>query len=536
MHDDRPPVLATTPADEAQTRWAVIIALGLLAALIVTLPFGHVRLPRSYLFAPIVQTAILVVDLVTAVLIYAQFSVVRSRGLLVLAGGCIFTAFIMVPHTAAFVRIFADPPPAGAELDLAVWLYLFWHAGLPFAVIGYVALNVRSDTWAVQSKHVPLAIAASIAASVLAVGALVWLVRARYLPTIMTDPVLARSAAPFIPPAILSATAIGLLWYYRRSVLDVWLLVMLWAWLVDTLLQTVAAERFSVGWYSGRVYGLISATTILIVLLVDATALNARLVVMAMARRRESANRAAIMEAMAASITHEIRQPLTTISLDSSTGVAALQKSPPDFEGARASLDRIGDNVERAGQIMNSVRAMFVKGGEERKDLDCNELLRGVLLLLQNELVARKIAVQLDLDPKLPLVPGNKTQLQQVMLNLLTNAADAMSTITGRPNTLSVSSTVEGRESVLLSVQDTGVGIDPEALEQIFEAFFTTKQTGMGMGLAISRWIVTSHGGQLWASRNRPCGTTFFLRLPIKAASEHSWREPALEGRATEIA
>jgi signal transduction histidine kinase len=122
------------------------------------------------------------------------------------------------------------------------------------------------------------------------------------------------------------------------------------------------------------------------------------------------------------------------------------------------------------------------------------------------------------------------------MLNLLTNAADAMDPNAGRPKTLSVSSTVEGTESILLSVRDTGVGIDPEALEQIFEAFFTTKQTGMGMGLAISRWIVTSHGGQLWASRNRPCGTTFFLRLPIQQASDRSWPEPALEGGAREIA
>jgi signal transduction histidine kinase len=519
---DQPPMLATTPASAGQMRWAAMVAFVLLAALILTLPYGNVRLPRSYLFAPIVQTAIFIVDLVTATLLYAQFSIVRSRGLLVLAGGCIFTAFIMVPYTVAILRLFAEPPPTGAELDLAAWLYLFWHVGLPLAVTGYVLLNTRSRAESIPHKRVPWAIAASVVSSIVAVCMLTWLASSGYLPTIMANPALARSALVFVPPAVTSAAAIALLWRYRRSVLDVWLLVMLWAWLVDILLQIVPVlvERFSVGYYSGRIYGLLSTTIILIVLLVDATALNARLVISSMARRRESDNRAAMMEAMAASITHEIRQPLTSISLNSSAGITGLRKAPPDVNGARASFDRIDEDVQQTGQIMNTVRGMFVKGSDERTMLECNDLVRGVLSSLENELEVRKIAVQLDLAPQLPLVPGNKTQLQQVISNLMINAADAMSMVTGRPKILRLSSTVEGTTSILISVRDAGVGIDPDTLEKIFDAFFTTKQTGMGMGLAICRWIATSHGGELWASRNHPYGSTFVLRLPIQEASD----------------
>jgi signal transduction histidine kinase len=524
MQEDQAPMLATTPASAMQARWAAIVASVLLAAFIVTLPFGTVRLPQSYLFVPIVQTGIFIVDLVTAALLYAQFSILRSRGLLVLAGGCIFTAFIMVPHTAAILRLFGDLRPTSAVRDLPAWLYLFWHVGLPLAVIGYVFLNTRPRAQPVPHERLRWAIAASATGSILAVCVLTWVTSSGYLPAIMAHPTLARSPWPFVVPAVVSAAAIAMLWRCRRSVLDLWLLVMLWTWLVDLLLQIVPVlvERFSVGYYFGRIYGLLSTMIILIVLLVDATTLNARLVISAMARRRESDNRAAMMEAMAASIAHELRQPLTSISLKSSAGISALQKAPPDLDGARATFDRIDDDVQRSGEIMNTVRGMFVKSGDadERVGLDCNDLVRSVLSQLENELKLRKITVQLYLAPRLPQVYGNTTQLQQLISNLVINAADAMSTITDRPRILSLSSTLEGTESILISVRDTGVGIDPDTLKQIFEPFFTTKQTGMGMGLAICRWIVASHGGELWASRNHPWGSTFFLRLPVGEASD----------------
>jgi signal transduction histidine kinase len=257
----------------------------------------------------------------------------------------------------------------------------------------------------------------------------------------------------------------------------------------------------------------------LIVLLVDATTLNARLVIFAMARRRESANRATVMQAMTASITHEIRQPLTSISLNSSAGVAALQKVPPDLESAHASFVHIDGSVERAVQIMNAVRGMFVKGGDEKVSLDCNDLVRSVLSLLEDELEVRRITVELNLAKELPLVDGNRTQLQQLISNLVLNAADAMSTVTDRPRTLSLSSIVEETQTILISVQDTGIGIEPDELKRIFEPFFTTKETGMGVGLAICRWIAASHGGELWASRNKASGSTFYLRLPVKQPS-----------------
>lgn len=521
MQEDQAPMLATTPPTARQARWAVIVASLLFAAFILTLPFGTVRLPHSHLFLSATQAGIFIVDLVTAVLLYAQFSVLRSRGLLVLAGGCVFTAFIMVPYTAATLRLFADPHSTGAARDLPAWLYLFWHAGLPLAVIGYVSLNARPGAQPVPQERLRRAIVASAAGAILAVCVLTWACSSGYLPAIMTHATLARSSLPFVVPAVVSAAAIATLWRYRRSVLDLWLLVMLWAWLVELLLQIVPVlvERFSVGYYFGRVYGLLSTMIILIVLLVDAMTVNARLAISAMARRRESESRAAMMEVMAASITHELKQPLTSIALKSSAGLRALQKAPPDLDRAGATFDRIDDDVQRAAEIMNTVRGMFVKSGDERTSLDCNDVVRTVLSRLDNELEVRKVAVRLDLAPRLPRVYGNATQLQQVISNLVINAADAMSTVTDRPRVLSVSSMLEGTESILISVQDTGGGIDPDMRKRIFEPFFTTKQTGMGMGLAICRWMVASHGGALWASRNHPWGTTFYLRLPVGEAS-----------------
>ncbi len=524
IRDGQPPTLATTPPSAAQTRWAAIVTFGLLAAFVITLPFGAVRLPQSYLFAPIVQTGIFIIDLVTAVRLYAQFSIVRSRGLLVLAGGCVFTAFIMIPYTDAILRLFVDAVPTAAKLNLPAWLYLFWHAGLPLSVIGYVWLNTRAGEQPVSHARVRWAIATSVAVSLLAVCALSWIASAGYLPTIMAYATLARSPVVFVVSALLSASAAVILWRYQRSVLDLWLLVMLWTWLVDILLQfvPVLVERFSVAYYSGRIYGLLSTTIILAVLLVDATTLNARLVIFAMARRRESAERAAVMETMTASITHEIRQPLTSISLNSSAGAAALQKVPPDLESAHASFDHIDGNIERTVQIMNAVRGMFVKGGDEKVSIDCNDLVRSALSLLRDELEVRRITVELDLAGELRLVDGNRTQLQQVISNLVMNAADAMSTVAGRPRTLSLSSVVEETQTILISIQDTGVGIEPDELKRIFEPFFTTKETGMGMGLAICRWIAASHGGELWASRNKSSGSTFYVRLPVKQASDGS--------------
>ena len=511
-------MLATTPASPTQAWSAAVVASVLLAAFVVTLPFGTVRLPQSYLFVPIIQTGSFIVDLVTAVLLYAQFSILRSRGLLALASGCIFTAFIMVPQTAAVLQLFGDAHPTSPVLDLPAWLYLFWHAGLPLAVIGYVLENARPRAQPVPHERLRWAIVASATGAILAVCVLTWVVSSGYLPAIMTHPTLASSSLPFVVPAVVSVAAIATLWRYRRSVLDLWLLVMLWAGLVDLLLQIVPVlvERFSVGYYFGRIYGLLSTMIILIVLLVDAMTGNARLVISAMARRRESDNRAAMMEVMAASITHELKQPLTSIALKSSAGIRDLEKVPPDLDRARATFDRIDDDVQRAGEIMSTVRGMFVKSGDERAGLDCNDLVRSVLSQLRNEIRVRKIAVRLDLAPRLPQVYGNTTQLQQVISNLVINAADAMSTVADRPRILSLSSTLEGTESILISVRDTGVGIDPDTLKQIFEPFFTTKQTGMGMGLAICRWIVASHGGELWASRNHPWGSTFFVRLPAR--------------------
>jgi PAS domain S-box-containing protein len=221
------------------------------------------------------------------------------------------------------------------------------------------------------------------------------------------------------------------------------------------------------------------------------------------------------LAAMTASIAHEIKQPLGAIVANAAAALRWLARTPPSLDDVREALNDIEADGHRASEVIQSVRAVFSKGDQGGVPLDANELIRQTLAIVRGELEAAGIAVQLDLATQLPLVPAHRGQLQQVILNVVANAADAMRAVTDRERILKVRSEPSERGGVALWVEDSGPGIDPDNVDRIFEAFYTTKSDGMGMGLAICRSIVEAHGGSLSVSPGAPHGSAFRVVLPV---------------------
>jgi PAS domain S-box-containing protein len=221
------------------------------------------------------------------------------------------------------------------------------------------------------------------------------------------------------------------------------------------------------------------------------------------------------MGQMTASIAHEINQPLGSIVNDGSAALRWLASASPDLEEARACLRRIVDGGHRAGQVISGIRTMLTKGSGERQLVDINGVVREVLVFAHAEIESRRIVVQADLDENLPDVLVDRVQLQQVVLNLVMNGIEAMATLSGRARVLKLRSEQNGPDNLTVTVEDAGTGIDRSIVGQIFEAFFTTKKHGIGMGLSICRSIVVAHGGQLSVSAGYPDGSAFQLVLPV---------------------
>jgi PAS domain S-box-containing protein len=225
-------------------------------------------------------------------------------------------------------------------------------------------------------------------------------------------------------------------------------------------------------------------------------------------------SRQTTMGAMTASIAHEVNQPLAAIVANANAGLRWLARGKPDLAEVGAILKRIVNDGLRASQVVASIRSMFGKDRGETSPLTVNSLIDEVLTLANGELAGHRISLQKEMNDKLPQVLADRVQMQQVLLNLIMNAIEAMSSITNRERVLTVNSEEFESDHVLITLQDSGTGIDPAHMDRIFDAFFTTKECGMGMGLSICRSIIESHGGQLWASPRNPHGTTFYVKLP----------------------
>ena len=231
------------------------------------------------------------------------------------------------------------------------------------------------------------------------------------------------------------------------------------------------------------------------------------------------AARVMTLGALTASIAHEVNQPLSGIITNASTCLRMLAADPPNLDGARATAQRTLRDGNRASEIIQRLRAMFAHKERTAESVDLNEAAREVLALSLSELQRSGVILRTDFDESLPAVTGDRVQLQQVILNLILNAADAMRAIDDRPRELLVTTASEDANRVRLSVRDSGLGIDPENFAKLFDAFYTTKSDGMGVGLSISRSIIESHEGRLWATANDGPGATFSFSIPSGSES-----------------
>ena len=222
---------------------------------------------------------------------------------------------------------------------------------------------------------------------------------------------------------------------------------------------------------------------------------------------------------MAASIAHEVNQPLAAVVANADACVAWLTRQTPDLGEAKSAALRAVEGATRASQVIGRIRSLISKGAPQRAQVDINSLIEEALVLAKGQVVLNKISLSLLLDPALPLVSGDRIQLQQVLMNLIANAIDAMANVTGRERTLEIRSQRVQAQSISVSVQDSGIGISEEFISRLFEPFFTTRAQGIGMGLAISHSIIEAHGGRLWAESKLNEGTIFRFTLPEKQAS-----------------
>jgi len=228
------------------------------------------------------------------------------------------------------------------------------------------------------------------------------------------------------------------------------------------------------------------------------------------------------MATLTASIAHEVNQPLSGIVTNASTCLRMLSSDPPNVEGARETARRTIRDGNRASDVITRLRTLFNKKDAVFEALDLNEAAREVIALCLSEIQRNRVVLRTELAANLPSVSGDRVQLQQVILNLLRNGAEAMYRVDDRPRELLVSTRLFSSDSVCLSVKDAGVGFEREALDKLFEAFYTTKAEGMGIGLSISRSIIEGHHGRLWAAQNNGPGAMFCFSIPCASESSTS--------------
>ena len=511
-------ILSTLSPGPAQKRLALAVVLGILVVfgLITAGPLSSLGTTPIAAFVPSYATAMFVCDSITAILLFAQFSILRSRAILVIASGYLFSALILIPWILTFPGVFAPTGLIGG-LQSTSWLYFCQHAGFSLFVIGYALAKDADLATRIWQGSMRSAVALSVAWTTALVSALAFLCIAgeALLPRVALDSLHLSPLWPYAgaPVALTSVLALITLWIRRRSTLDLWLMVVMCLYMIEIPLSYYPTPvRFSIGWYSVRVFGFLSSTLVLIVLLFEIKTLYARLLGAMLAQRREREARLMTGDAVAATIAHEVNQPLTAMVASADAGFRFLDRSVPNLDRAKEAFKRIAEDGHRAGEVVGSIRAIFRSDARTRTPLDVNEIIRETLALERSDLRKHRILVEAESTAHLPEVRGDRVQVQQVLLNLITNAIHAMAA-EDEPRVLCVKSEAHQGDGVVVSVADTGAGISSHDLDRIFNPLFTTKSDGMGMGLSICRAIIEAHDGRLWVAPNTPRGAVFQFTL-----------------------
>lgn len=515
--------IATMRPTLRQRRLAYTVVAMLAISFGAVAPFADKQLVRIDSFVPTVEAVILVTDFTTAVLLFSQFSIVGLREILLLASGYLFSALIVIPHALSYPGAFAPKGLIVSGLQATPWLYTFWHFGFSAVILSYACLtNTNSKKLFIRNSGiVTISVSAAIVVSVVCL--LTWGVVAgeKYLPLLVANDVGFTPLANYVTTttALTSIIAFIVLGIRQRSVLDLWLVVAIFATVVEqAVVGLFIASRFSVGFYSSRTFSVIVSTIVLSALLSESVSVYTSLSRANRILRREREHKLMNLEAAVAAITHEVRQPLTGITTKSAAARRFLGREPPNIDRAKAILDEVENAGFRADDVLKSVRALFRRTNEGQQPIDVNELALEAIQILRRELTQNGIIVNTQLAYELPLIMGDRGQLQEVLLNLLQNSIDAMETITDGGRVLHVGTELHGAEAIVISVEDSGPGIEPKKIASIFDPFVTTKAKGMGLGLAISHMIIDRHQGQISIVPSAKSGAHFRITLPIKAA------------------
>jgi signal transduction histidine kinase len=527
----RSPFLSTLTPGRSQ--WYAALGVGLLSvALFLALaPSAKVPWPQVPAFLPIYQSALIVVDLITMTLLLGQYAILRFRGLLVLACAYLFSALMALAHALSFPGLFAPGGLMGGGQTTA-WLYFLWHAGFPLLVMAYTLLTGRDSPRLASRSRAMAELAAGIALTLAVAAVCVAVARwaSQQVPLMAGNMDAQTKAAVATFTWLVGLAALALMaWRRPHSVIDLWLMVVLCVWAADTALASVFNHaRYDLGWYMGRVYGLVASSFILAVLLLENSMLYSRLVEANEAQRRrtqdlqrlstrlEAANRD--LDAFAGGLAHDLQQPIVTIG----AFAQVIQRQSGHLIGEKdaSHLQRI---IGAAGSAHRMIRSLleFARLGQKEIDeetVDLNLLLQEARSTLETDTGA---PVAWVVGP-LPAVRGDPSLLLLALVNLLSNAVK-YSRGHARPE-VRVEGQADPAGGSWVRIRDNGVGFDMAQAGRLFRPFERLHPDaafeGTGMGLANVRRIMERHGGSVRADAAPGEGAAFTLVF-------HAGREPA---------
>jgi signal transduction histidine kinase len=519
LNGERPVFLSTLPAGRRERRLAASVVLVSVAVFLAAAPFAKLQLAPVPAFIPSLATALVINDLITAVLLFGQFVFLRSRALLVVACGYLFTAFMTVAHALTFPGVFAPTGLLGAGQQSTAWLYIFWHAGFPLLVVAYALLKDEGRKMNLPRGPAGVAILAGVAAVLVVVCALTLFATAgqEALPAVMQGNRIAPQGYVVLASVwVLSLLALVVLWRRRpHTVLDLWLMVVMCAWVFDIALSAgLNAGRYDLGFYAGRIYGLLAASFVLLMLLLENSFLYARLVETHESERRKGAELAAAnqeLEAFCYSVSHDLRAPLRAV--DGFSGILEEDHAGQlDAEG-RGLLARIRASGRRMERLIDDLLAFSRLGRQPLSvhPVQLDDLVRQTIDELRAGHDDRKIEFAVG---KLGIVQADPALLQQVLVNLLGNAIKF--TRDQNPAVVEIGCRVEGNATIYC-VKDNGAGFDMRYADRLFGVFQRLHRTeeyeGTGVGLAIVQRIVIRHGGRIWAEGAVDRGAAFYFTL-----------------------
>jgi len=515
--------LSTIPATQ-KDRWQALAVTGL-AALIFAgcAPFARVQLAPVWAFIPIYDAALVVSDLITTLLIFAQFVILRTRSLLLIAAGYLFTATMAVSHMLSFPGLFSPAGLLAAGPQTTAWLFMAWHAGFPFAVTAYAFAKRREQRGAPSAGKPNLAVMATVAAVIALTSSatIVATLGHDWLPPVMQG----NHYAPAMQATVttvwaLSFVALLALAFSRpHSVFDLWLVAVMVSWIADIGLAAVFnAGRFDFGFYAGRIFGLLAANFVLVVLLLETGSLYVRTSEQREERLQQLQDelihvaRLNELGQLVSALAHELNQPLTAAG-NYLAATHYMLAAPPDSQVGQV-IQKAADQIVRAEQIIDRLRRLAMRGEVERRPESLSAAVEEVVSLVSSQGSSQETSIEMDVDPAIS-VKVDRVQVQQVLLNLIRNAIQAMANSARRR--IMISSKLSSSGLVEVAVADTGPGLGAEIRQSLFQPFTSSKSSGMGVGLSICRSIIEAHGGRIWTTDNHEGGTTFHFTLELAA-------------------